>query len=160
MSESRTLSGGRPCPKIGAGGDPPISFDFFFRALVVVLDSLLMERRAFFFALPTAPLLVKAGMKLPPLIVPATSRVSLDAINAITVKRIVPGIVDHFFRRDPLLAYLRKEKLVRGSHYRPPEQLKLFEDPTLYQAMGIVCPGCGELECECVGGEDDWEDEC
>ena len=37
--------------------------------------------------------------------------ITLDQINAITVKQIMPGIVDSFFKSGPLLAYLKGRQL-------------------------------------------------
>ena len=36
---------------------------------------------------------------------------SLDEINALTVKHILPGLADYFFRNDPFLTFLKRDEL-------------------------------------------------
>src|SRR3989304_1396351 len=35
---------------------------------------------------------------------------ALDEVNTLTVKRILPGIVDDFFKNSPTLAYMKKNR--------------------------------------------------
>lgn len=66
---------------------------------------------------------------LPARAVVATPRLNLDELNTIMARHIMPGVLDSFFRNDPLLAYLNA-----GPH-RPlwdvgPDEIQIPVKPT------------------------------
>ena len=59
-------------------------------------------------------LVVLAAVPLPALLqqeVARHSAISLDELNAITLRAIMPALQDHFFKSQPLLAYLRDNQM-------------------------------------------------
>jgi hypothetical protein len=75
-----------------------------------------MNRRRFLATLLAAPVAAAylpkmvgaAPLVYRPMIGGAYTGVSLDELNAVTLRQIMPGVEDQFFVSNPLLAYLRK----------------------------------------------------
>lgn len=74
-----------------------------------------MNRRGFLKRIIAVPVMatVVPWVEKPVRAMVSTPRLNLDDLNAITLKHILPGVVDDYFKANPLMAYLQYRDKMR-----------------------------------------------